>query len=79
MLYFGDLSIFHNLSFTGARVSAVFPYSSSANMTGLGHKREEPRHCSSPLSLGHGVTVAVQKGGMYIRRYIYIIYILLTC
>lgn len=31
------------------------------------------------LSLGHGVTVAAQEGGVYSRRYIYIIYILLTC
>lgn len=31
------------------------------------------------LSWGHAVTAAAQEGSVYSRRYIYIIYILLTC
>lgn len=63
MLYFGDLTTFHNLSFTGAGSPAVFPYASSVKMTGLEHRREASRHCNFPsvASLGRGVPVTVQR------------------
>lgn len=63
---------------------ATLPQPSHVGVTGLEY--EEGRVRASwfylahlVLSLGHGVTVAAQEGGVYSRRYIYIIYILLTC
>lgn len=85
MLYFDESSdvVLPESSF----MEAVFgrpPSSLQLGMAGLEYKRRrmQASWCSLArrgLSLGHEVTVGAQEGGMYSRRYIYIIYILLTC
>lgn len=82
-LYFGDSSVFSESELNGSSIPGHPPSPRSVEVAGGSVQREDAGIMvllsTVWLDLGHGVTVAASEGGVYSRRYIYIIYILLTC
>lgn len=82
MLSFGDSSVFSESELNGSNIPGHPPSPRGVEVTGWSVQREDAGIMVYPArlaGLGAWSHSGCLEGGVYSRRYIYIIYILLTC